>query len=174
MHLRPEPQGGLKNPESRSAEPAAKAHRPDFTWSIRPSSIRPTSQGQGQAPTPLTRTAPKPERRLQLRQPPSSGLPAGISSVHRTTRPWPYRSGMFAVGSPVNVEASGMINTFIAPVELSWKFGDSGFYAKTGLGMYVPKLRSIADSRCFGHGIVRNAIERSHAAHSRGGRAWIL
>jgi hypothetical protein len=46
--------------------------------------------------------------------------------------------GMFAVGSPVNVEASGMINTFIAPVELSWKLGDSGFYAKTGLGMYVP------------------------------------
>ena len=45
---------------------------------------------------------------------------------------------MFAAGNPVNVEASGMINTFIAPVELSWKFGDSGFYVKTGLGMYVP------------------------------------
>jgi hypothetical protein len=46
--------------------------------------------------------------------------------------------GMFAVGSPVNVEASGLINTFIAPVELSWKLGDSGFYAKTGLGIYAP------------------------------------
>jgi len=45
---------------------------------------------------------------------------------------------MFAAGGPVNVEASGMINTFIAPVELSWKLGDSGFHVKTGLGMYVP------------------------------------
>jgi hypothetical protein len=47
-------------------------------------------------------------------------------------------AGMFAVGSPANVEASGLINTFIAPVELSWKLGDSGFYAKTGLGIYAP------------------------------------
>jgi hypothetical protein len=31
-----------------------------------------------------------------------------------------------------------MINTFIAPVELSWKLGDSGLHVKTGLGMYVP------------------------------------
>jgi len=51
---------------------------------------------------------------------------------------WAIPVGMFAAGNPVNVEASGMINTFIAPVELSWKFGDSGFYVKTGLGMYVP------------------------------------
>jgi hypothetical protein len=35
--------------------------------------------------------------------------------------------GMFAAGSPVNAEASSMINTFIAPVELSWKLGNSGF-----------------------------------------------
>jgi hypothetical protein len=51
---------------------------------------------------------------------------------------WAIPVGMFAAGSPVNVEASGMINTFIAPVELSWKLGDSGFQVKTGLGMYVP------------------------------------
>jgi hypothetical protein len=31
-----------------------------------------------------------------------------------------------------------MINTFIAPVELSWKLGDRGLHVKTGLGMYVP------------------------------------
>jgi hypothetical protein len=35
--------------------------------------------------------------------------------------------GMFAAGSPVNAEASGMINTFIAPVELSWKLAAAGF-----------------------------------------------
>ena len=51
---------------------------------------------------------------------------------------WAIPVGMFAAGSPVNVEASGMINTFIAPVELSWKLGESGFHVKTGLGMYVP------------------------------------
>jgi hypothetical protein len=51
---------------------------------------------------------------------------------------WAIPVGMFAAGSPVNVEASGMINTFIAPLELSWKLGDSGFHVKTGLGMYVP------------------------------------
>jgi hypothetical protein len=33
---------------------------------------------------------------------------------------------------------AGMHNTFIAPVELSWKLGTSGFAVKTGLGMYVP------------------------------------
>jgi hypothetical protein len=38
---------------------------------------------------------------------------------------WAIPVGMLAAGSPVNVEASGMINTFIAPVELSWKLGDS-------------------------------------------------
>jgi hypothetical protein len=46
--------------------------------------------------------------------------------------------GMFAAGRPLNAEAAGMVNTFIAPVELSWKLGDSGFYVKSGLGMYVP------------------------------------
>ena len=51
---------------------------------------------------------------------------------------WAIPAGMFAAGSPVNAEASGMINTFIAPVELSWKLADSGFFVKSGLGMYVP------------------------------------
>jgi hypothetical protein len=51
---------------------------------------------------------------------------------------WAIPFGMASVGSPVNVAASGMINSFIAPVELSWKLGDSGLHVKTGLGMYVP------------------------------------
>jgi hypothetical protein len=33
---------------------------------------------------------------------------------------------------------AGMHNTYIAPVELSWKLGTSGFVVKTGLGIYVP------------------------------------
>jgi hypothetical protein len=45
---------------------------------------------------------------------------------------------MVDVGAPVNVQQAGMHNTFIAPIELSWKLGDSGFFAKAGLGMYVP------------------------------------
>jgi hypothetical protein len=51
---------------------------------------------------------------------------------------WALPFGMFAAGSPINGEASGMINTFIAPIELSWKLGNSGFFIKSGLGMYVP------------------------------------
>jgi protocatechuate 4,5-dioxygenase alpha subunit len=45
---------------------------------------------------------------------------------------------MYDLGNPVNVTPSGMHNTFIAPVELSWKLGDSGFFVKGGLGIYVP------------------------------------
>jgi hypothetical protein len=45
---------------------------------------------------------------------------------------------MVDVGSPVNVNPAGMHNTFLAPVELSWKLGDSGFYLKAGLGMWMP------------------------------------
>lgn len=45
---------------------------------------------------------------------------------------------MSSVGSPVNAQASGMHNTYIAPVELAWKLGNSGFAVKTGLGMFVP------------------------------------
>jgi hypothetical protein len=44
---------------------------------------------------------------------------------------------MYAAGSPLNAEA-GMMRAFIVPVELSWKLGDSGFYVKSSLGMYVP------------------------------------
>jgi hypothetical protein len=42
------------------------------------------------------------------------------------------------VGSPANSFKKGMHNTFIIPVELSWKFGDSGLFFKTGLGVGVP------------------------------------
>lgn len=45
---------------------------------------------------------------------------------------------MQTVGSPSNVQASGMYNTYIAPGELSWKLGESGFFVKAGLGMHVP------------------------------------
>ncbi|MEH2549271.1 hypothetical protein V1283_005916 [Bradyrhizobium sp. AZCC 2262] len=45
---------------------------------------------------------------------------------------------MDSVGSPVNVQAAGMHNTYIVPAELSWKLGESGFFVKAGLGMYVP------------------------------------
>lgn len=40
-------------------------------------------------------------------------------------------------GSPVNEQQSGMFNTFVAPVELSWKLGGSGFFVKTGVGIFV-------------------------------------
>ncbi|MGA7808949.1 SphA family protein [Bradyrhizobium sp.] len=41
-------------------------------------------------------------------------------------------------GSPINVEQSGAHNTYIVPVELSWKLADSGFAVKTGVGIYTP------------------------------------
>jgi hypothetical protein len=49
-----------------------------------------------------------------------------------------------AVGTPlslvpgVNAVTSGGFNTYIVPVELSWKLGTSGFAVKTGLGIYAP------------------------------------
>jgi hypothetical protein len=43
-----------------------------------------------------------------------------------------------SIGSPVNAQFAGGHNTYIVPIELSWKFGTSGFYAKTGLGIYTP------------------------------------
>jgi hypothetical protein len=43
-----------------------------------------------------------------------------------------------SVGAPVNAQFSGVHNTFIVPVELSWKLGTSGFQFKTGLGIYTP------------------------------------
>lgn len=48
----------------------------------------------------------------------------------------PYNQ--ISIGGPLNVQQAGLHNTFIAPVELSWKLGESGFFVKTGLGMYVP------------------------------------
>jgi hypothetical protein len=41
-------------------------------------------------------------------------------------------------GSPVNTMKTGVHNTFVVPVELSWKLGQSGFFVKTGLGIGVP------------------------------------
>jgi hypothetical protein len=43
-----------------------------------------------------------------------------------------------SIGSPLDAQAAGMHNTYIVPGELSWKLADSGFYIKTGLGIYVP------------------------------------
>ncbi len=45
---------------------------------------------------------------------------------------------MSSVGEPVNAQASGMFNTYLVPVELTWKLGTSGFVVKTGLGIYTP------------------------------------
>lgn len=42
-----------------------------------------------------------------------------------------------SIGSPLNANPSGMHNMFLAN-ELSWRLGDSGFFVKAGLGMYVP------------------------------------
>jgi len=46
--------------------------------------------------------------------------------------------GLVNVGSPIPSQFSGVHNTFFAPVELSWKLGDSGFQIKTGLGIFAP------------------------------------
>ncbi|HLW64519.1 MAG TPA: hypothetical protein VKS79_04305, partial [Gemmataceae bacterium] len=55
-------------------------------------------------------------------------------------QPWVFA----AIGNPLaqfngvaNVLA-GAHNTYIAPIELSWKLGTSGFAIKTGLGIYTP------------------------------------
>jgi hypothetical protein len=49
-------------------------------------------------------------------------------------QPWVQGS----LGSPYNIQESGMHNTFIVPGELSWKLADTGFVVKTGLGIWVP------------------------------------
>jgi hypothetical protein len=53
--------------------------------------------------------------------------------------------GMVSVGQPLSATHldavdmfSGVHNTYIVPVELSWKLGTSGFAVKTGLGIYAP------------------------------------
>jgi hypothetical protein len=45
---------------------------------------------------------------------------------------------MQSFGNPIDVQQSGMHNSYIVPVELSWKLADSGFAVKTGLGIYTP------------------------------------
>jgi hypothetical protein len=42
------------------------------------------------------------------------------------------------IANPIDVHPTGFHNTYIVPAELSWKLGDSGFFVKAGLGMYVP------------------------------------
>jgi hypothetical protein len=41
-------------------------------------------------------------------------------------------------GVPVSTMKTGVHNTFVVPVELSWKLGQSGFFVKAGLGIGVP------------------------------------
>ncbi len=45
---------------------------------------------------------------------------------------------MADLGDPININPAGLHNTFIAPIELSWRLGESGFYARAGLGLYAP------------------------------------
>jgi hypothetical protein len=40
-------------------------------------------------------------------------------------------------GLPLGAQGGGAFNTYIVPVELSWKLGTSGFAVKTGVGIYV-------------------------------------
>jgi hypothetical protein len=44
---------------------------------------------------------------------------------------------MQSLGSPINGQGSGAFNTYVVPVELSWKLG-GGFAVKTGVGIYLP------------------------------------
>jgi hypothetical protein len=56
--------------------------------------------------------------------------------------------GMVSIGQPLSLQSatnpqpldmfSGVHNTYIAPVELSWKLGTSGVLVKAGLGMFLP------------------------------------
>jgi hypothetical protein len=48
----------------------------------------------------------------------------------------PFVMGNF--GNPIDVQQSGVHNTYFVPGELSWKLGDSGFAIKTGVGIYAP------------------------------------
>jgi hypothetical protein len=45
---------------------------------------------------------------------------------------------MASAGPPVNLSAAGIHNTYIVPIELSWRLGTSGLFVKGGFGMYVP------------------------------------
>jgi hypothetical protein len=80
----------------------------------------------------------------------TTGVQAAIAATGLLWVPgWTFLGGTYdavlvqpfvssSVGSPVNVQASGLHNTYIVPAELSWKLGDSGLVVKTGLGMYMP------------------------------------
>src|ERR1700761_8680138 len=52
--------------------------------------------------------------------------------------------GMVSVGQPQSLVPgqvdmfAGVHNTYIAPVELSWKLGTTGFLVKAGLGLFAP------------------------------------
>jgi len=52
-------------------------------------------------------------------------------------QPW-VSASLAPLPGTTGVTVIGMFNTYIVPVELSWKLGDSGFQVKTGLAMYVP------------------------------------
>jgi hypothetical protein len=43
-----------------------------------------------------------------------------------------------SLSAPINQQLVGMHNTYIVPAELSWKLGQSGFFVKTGLGIWTP------------------------------------
>ncbi len=47
-------------------------------------------------------------------------------------------AGSQSAGSPLNVQEVGAINTYFVPAELSWKLGDTGFFIKTGVGIWAP------------------------------------
>jgi hypothetical protein len=45
---------------------------------------------------------------------------------------------MNAAGAPLNISHSGVHDTVIAPLQLSWKLGDTGLYVKSGIAFVVP------------------------------------
>lgn len=45
---------------------------------------------------------------------------------------------MTDLGAPINVAPAGMHNTYIVPVELTWKLADTGIFVKAGLGIHAP------------------------------------
>ncbi|MCY0857821.1 SphA family protein [Cupriavidus sp. D39] len=45
---------------------------------------------------------------------------------------------MADAGAPLNQQSSGIHNTLIAPIQLGWQLGDTGFHVKTGLAVTVP------------------------------------
>jgi hypothetical protein len=54
--------------------------------------------------------------------------PVGMTSVGRPLSESPAQVDMY----------SGVHNTYLAPIELSWRLGTSGVLVKTGLGMFLP------------------------------------